>query len=71
MTVNDEALIKQRRCIVVMWVGGFDGLMQWSLMCEVHMVQAKGSKFLLLLGLLEYAVHKVSYIYGQSFLIFP
>ena len=31
MTVNDEALSEQRRCIVVMWVGSFGWLMQWRL----------------------------------------
>ena len=40
--------------------GGFGELMQRSLTRKVHelvMVQAKGSKFLLLFSLLEYAIH--------------
>ena len=36
VTVNDEPLNLQCRCIVAVWMGGFGGLMQWSLTRKVH-----------------------------------
>ena len=36
LTGQSQPLSKQCRCIVVMWVGGFGGLMQRSLTCKVH-----------------------------------
>ena len=61
-------LSEQCRFIVAMWVGGFGILMQRSLTLKVHEPENAASesfsKFLLMFSLLEYAVHKTSYIWS-------
>ena len=62
-------LSEQCRCIVVMWVGGFGRLMQRSLTSKVRkLVNAASWRFKIsaAVQLLEYAVHKVSYMYIRS-----